>query len=122
MRRCRHVLDENARVHAAVEALGRSDGRRLGELFAASHRSLRELYQVSCAELDAMVEAAGAAPGCVAARMTGGGFGGCTINLVERDQTDAFVLAALEGYRRTTGREGRALMTCACDGVGVVDL
>ena len=122
LRRCRHVLAENGRVHSAVEALGRADGRRLGELFAASHQSLRDDYQVSCVELDAMVEAALTAPGVVAARMTGGGFGGCTVNLVDRTKTDLFAGAALESYRIATGREGRALATCASDGVRAVDL
>jgi galactokinase len=117
VRRCRHVLAENGRVHAAVEALGLADGKALGTLFAASHDSLRDDYQVSCKELDAMVEAARGAPGCVAARMTGGGFGGSTVNLVEREQTAAFTAAVLEGYQRRTGREGKALITGAADGV-----
>jgi galactokinase len=119
LRRCRHVLTENERVHEAVAALGAGDGAALRRLFAASHRSLRDDYEVSCRELDAMVEAAERAPGFVAGRMTGGGFGGATVNLVQRGEAEAFAARALEEYRKLTGREGRALVTAASDGARV---
>src|SRR5260370_28099095 len=81
--RCLHVITENARVKSVVEAFHRDDSKALGPLLQDSHRSLRDDYEVSCMELDLMVEIAAAQPGLIGARMTGGGFGGCTINLVE---------------------------------------
>ena len=83
-RRCEHVVREDERVLDTVAALRDGDLDALGRLFAASHASLRDLYEVSSAELDAMVDIAAAVPGVVASRMTGAGFGGCTVNLVER--------------------------------------
>ena len=82
-RRCRHVITENARVLAAAEALEQHDLRRFGELMVKSHSSLRSDYEVSSEELDVMVELAKWSEGVYGARMTGGGFGGCTVNLVD---------------------------------------
>jgi galactokinase len=95
--RCRHVITENARVNSAVEALHRGDSKALRPLLQESHRSLRDDYEVSCGELDLMVEIAMAQPGLMGARMTGGGFGGCTINLVES--------AAVNNFRRNVAEE-----------------
>src|SRR5260370_35900022 len=81
--RCRHVIAENARVKSAVEAFHPGDTAALGRLLQDSHRSLRDDYEVSCGELDLMVEIAVAQPGLIGARMTGGGFGGCSLNLVK---------------------------------------
>lgn len=116
LRRCRHVIAENERVHRAVAALESADARAIGELFAASHRSLRDDYEVSCPELDALVEAAWSAPGCIGARMTGGGFGGSTVNLVLAEKTEAFVEAVREAYQRTMGRDAKAIVTTAAEG------
>jgi galactokinase len=102
-RRCHHVVTENARVLAAAAALQRGDLAAMGALMAASHASLRDDYEVSCAELDAMVEAALASPGCVGARMTGGGFGGCTVNLVATDAVTEFTTSVRERYHQATG-------------------
>src|SRR5215831_17924797 len=77
--RCRHVVTENDRVQSAVRAFESGDIRALGPLLGESHRSLRDDYDVSCRELDTMVDIAGAQRGVIGARMTGGGFGGCTI-------------------------------------------
>src|SRR5258708_38160528 len=74
--RCRHVITENARVKSAVEAFHRGDRKALGTLMQDSHRSLRDDYEVSCKELELMVEIASVQPGLIGARMTGGGFGG----------------------------------------------
>src|SRR5947207_3435825 len=82
-RRCRHVVAENVRVQAAAAALERRDLREFGRLMGESHRSLRDDYEVSCEELDLMVDLANKQAGVYGARMTGGGFGGCTINIVE---------------------------------------
>jgi galactokinase len=105
-RRCRHVVTENERTLEAVEALRAGSFEQMGALMAASHRSLRDDYEVSCRELDAMVEIAGGIDGVIGARMTGGGFGGCTINLVERNAVERFRDVVLREYREMTGIEG----------------
>lgn len=83
-RRCRHVVSENERTLAAADAFRRSDLAKVGELMLASHRSLRDDYEVSCPELDLLVDAAVSIDGVYGARMTGGGFGGCTVNLIDK--------------------------------------
>jgi galactokinase len=102
-RRCRHVISENARVLAAGEALVQHDLHRFGELMAESHRSLRDDYEVSSRELDSMVEIACRVQGVYGARMTGGGFGGCTVNLVETGEVDEFKQTVANEYQRITG-------------------
>lgn len=99
-RRCRHVIAENERTLEGVEALARGDAVTFGRLMDASHASLRDDYEVSCAELDAMVEAAWRAPGVIGARMTGGGFGGCAVAMVEEGQAQAFSEQVAREYRR----------------------
>jgi len=84
----------------------------------ASHESLRDLYEVSCSELDAMVEAAEGLPGYIAGRMTGGGFGGCTINLVERGNAQAFAETVAARYRERTGVDADTYVCRAADGAG----
>ena len=84
-----------------------------------SHRSLRDDYEVSCTELDLMVQLAEQAKGVYGARMTGGGFGGCTINLVDADCVDAFRQSIREGYERATGRKPEIYVCSAADGVGL---
>jgi galactokinase len=101
-RRCRHVISENARVLAAAEALDRHDLHRFGQLMAASHISLRDDYEVSSRELDLMVELAADLEGVYGARMTGGGFGGCTINLVDDEHVENFQRIVAEGYEQAT--------------------
>jgi len=98
LRRCRHVVSENQRVLAAVEALRDNDVADFGRFMDLSHASLRDDYEVSCRELDEMVWLARDAPGCLGARMTGAGFGGCTVNLVREDQAEAFSGKVREGY------------------------
>lgn len=98
-RRRRHVATENQRVEDAVAALGSSDWQALGTLLTASHLSLRDDYEVSCRELDVTVEAALAA-GALGARMTGGGFGGCAIALIDAVRADDVSAAIDEAYRR----------------------
>lgn len=104
LRRCRHVITENARTLAAAEALRAGDFAALSRLMAASHASLAADYEVSCPELDLLVRIAAARPGVIGARMTGGGFGGCTVNLVREDAAGAFRAAVTEAYERETGR------------------
>jgi len=102
-RRVRHVVTENARVIGAAQAMCEQNYLSLGVLMDASHESLRDEYQVSCAELDAMVEIAWARPGVYGSRMTGGGFGGCTISLVDAEKADAFCESVARGYEERTG-------------------
>ncbi len=121
-RRARHVITENARVLRAVDAMRRGDAEEFGALMDASHKSLRDDYEVSCRELDALVEIARRLPGCLGARMTGAGFGGCTVNLVRADAVDAFVLALREAYRAATGLDAETYVCDAADGAGVFGL
>jgi galactokinase len=102
-RRCRHVVTENARVLAAGEALEQHDLDHFGKLMAESHASLRDDYEVSCRELDVMVELARKVEGVYGARMTGGGFGGCTVNLVREDKADEFRERVPREYEEITG-------------------
>jgi galactokinase len=102
-RRCRHVVSENARVLAASEALQQHDLHAFGLLMAESHASLRDDYEVSSRELDLMVELAAKVKGVYGARMTGGGFGGCTINLVEAESVADLQQTVSHGYHQITG-------------------
>jgi galactokinase len=117
-RRARHVITENERVQAAVRAAEAGDAAAFGRLMDASHASLQGDFEVSSEALDQAVAAARAAPGCLGARMTGAGFGGCAVALVEADATDAFVTAAAAGYQRASGRAGSFLVATAADGAG----
>ncbi len=101
-RRCRHIITENERVHAVAAAL-ESGNWRLFPLMAESHRSMRDDYEISCPELDVMVELAAKQPGIYGARMTGGGFGGCTINLVAAEHAPEFQRRMVAEYQAATG-------------------
>ncbi len=90
MRRARHVVTENARVQLFVHAAERGDLNRMGELFTESHRSMQHDYEITCDEVDFLVDTAIGIPGCHGARMTGGGFGGCTVNLVDPQAVEHF--------------------------------
>jgi galactokinase len=114
--RCRHVITENARVKSAVEAFRKGDIAALGPLLQDSHRSLRDDYQVSCRELDLMVEIAAAQPGLIGARMTGGGFGGCTINLVESAAVSNFRRDVAAAYSSKTGLTPEIYVSPASEG------
>jgi galactokinase len=119
-RRLRHVVTENARVLRAGEALTSGDMKRFGELMYESHMSLRDDYQVSCRELDIMVELARTAPGTMGARMTGGGFGGCTVNLVQGDAVEKFVARISKEYYGQFGISPEIYVTEANDGASRV--
>ncbi len=119
-RRCRHVVEENDRALAAVPALESGDRAALRDLFAASHASLRDLYEVSSPALDVAVAIAAATPGVIASRMTGAGFGGCTVNLVERDAVAAVTSAMARDYPSRTGLQARVFGVTATDGAGIV--
>lgn len=102
--RCRHVVRENARVLDGAAALESGDVTRFGELMWASHASLRDDYAVSCDELDTLVEIAGEADGVLGSRMTGGGFGGCTVSLVHATAAATFEAQVRERYAQATGK------------------
>jgi galactokinase len=114
--RADHVVHEIARVHSAVTALRREDVQAFGALMFAGHVSLRDFYEVSIPELDALVEIARNQPGCIGARLTGAGFGGCTVNLVEEPKASVFVQGLKEEYLRRTGREAQVYLCKASDG------
>ena len=103
LKRARHVITENLRTVAAAEALVGNDMRELGLLMAEAHRSYSQDFEASCPEADTMVALAQDLPGLIGARLTGGGFGGCTINLVEADQARTFGASLAELYRIATG-------------------
>jgi galactokinase len=104
-KRCRHVVTENDRVHKLAAALQDGETGALSALMADSHRSLRDDYEVSCAELDLMVHLASQQPGVLGARMTGGGFGGSTVNLVNAADSHDFRRRVAAAYRSATGLE-----------------
>ncbi|MEW5989990.1 MAG: galactokinase [Chloroflexota bacterium] len=120
--RALHVVTENDRVAATERALGERDLDALGRLFAASHASLRDRFEVSSEALDALVEIAVATPGVIAARLTGAGFGGCTVNLVERGRADELRAAVDRDYAARTGLTPRVFVVDAVDGAGLVRL
>src|SRR5271169_4828059 len=115
-RRCRHVISEKTRVLDAAGALKQNDLERFGKLMAESHASLRDDYEVSCEELDLMVELARKCRGVYGARMTGGGFGGCTVNLVDRDVVDEFEVSVTQGYQQATRLLPEIYVCTAADG------
>jgi len=119
-RRCRHVVTENERVQHAAEALLNGDLRALGALMADSHRSMRDDYEISCSELDTMVEIASAQQGVIGSRMTGGGFGGCTINLIHADAAESFRLLVAAEYEKRTHIRPDIYIVSASDGVHAV--
>jgi galactokinase len=120
-KRCRHVVTENARVVAAASALERKDLGTFGELMRQSHRSLRDDYEVSCSELDLLVELAEKVDGVYGARMTGGGFGGCTVNLVQSNRVDAFKEMVAKGYADALGHAPEIYVCSAAQGAERVD-
>ena len=120
-RRCEHIVREDDRVMATVSALRDGDLEALGRLFAASHASLRDLLEVSSPELDVMVEIATGVPGVIASRMTGGGFGGCTVSLVVHGAEEALREKVLRDYFKRTGLNAKVYAVSAVDGAGEIE-
>ena len=114
--RCRHVISENARTVAAATALEQNDFAAFGKLMTQSHNSLKSDYQVSCTELDLMVDTALQINGVYGARMTGGGFGGCTINLVKAEQVENFTQIIAARYEELTKIKPEIYVCAAADG------
>jgi galactokinase len=119
-KRCRHVISEDARVTKAAACLEQGDLETFGALMAESHRSLRDDYEVSCTELDLMVTLAAQQECVYGARMTGGGFGGCTINLVKTERVSNFKSRVGDAYRKATGLEPQIFVSPAAEGASEV--
>jgi galactokinase len=121
-RRARHVVTENARVLETVAAIRAGDWARVGAALGASHASLRDDYEVSVPEIDALVELARGVDGVLGARLMGGGFGGSTLTLLRRDALDRFTATVAAGYRARTGREATIYPVEIVDGARVAPL
>ncbi|MFI5335452.1 MAG: galactokinase [Opitutales bacterium] len=121
-RRARHVITENTRVQEAAAALAAHDAGRLGRLMNDSHSSLRDDYEVSCQELDVITELARTQPGCLGARMTGAGFGGCAVALVRSESAATLAAAVGPAYRARCGLDAAIYITTATDGAAPVPL
>ncbi len=118
-KRARHIVEEIARTASAVELLKAGDVTHFGELMDQCHISLRDLYEVSCPELDIMVEIAQSLPGCYGARLTGAGFGGCTVNLVAQEAVEKFARNLAQTYEQRTGLHPEIYICHAADGARV---
>ena len=119
-RRVKHVVEENARVQAAARALRSADLEQFGCLMAESHASLRDSYEVSCPELDLMVELAGEQRGVFGSRMTGGGFGGSTVHLVDMRHADEFRRRMAQAYETQTGKHPETYLCAPAEGASEV--
>ncbi|HPT76403.1 MAG TPA: galactokinase [Defluviitaleaceae bacterium] len=121
-KRAEHVIYENARVKEAVEKLSQGDIMTFGKLLNQSHESLRDLYEVTGFELDSMVEEAWKQEGVLGSRMTGAGFGGCTISLVKEEAIEEFINRVGENYKKKTGLQGDFYIAGIGDGVRKIRL
>jgi galactokinase len=121
LKRCRHIITENTRTVAAADALEANNLPLLGRLMAEAHASYRDDFEASCKEADIMVELAWKQPGCVGARLTGGGFGGCTVNLVESAHAKQFAATMAEGYEKATGIHPEIYLSHASAGAHAVE-
>ncbi len=119
-RRARHVVTENARTLAAAGAMGQDDAAGLGRLMNASHVSLRDDFEVSSRELDIMVRCAQRVPACLGARMTGAGFGGCAVALVDASMAEGFAKAVVASYQASAGFTPSVYICTATNGAEVV--
>lgn len=118
-KRAKHVVTECARVKEAAKAMKSGDMVKLGALLDASHASLRDMYEVTGKELDALAAAAQSHPACLGSRMTGGGFGGCTVSLVKTAELDGFVKSVTAKYKQATGYTAEVYNTAIGDGITV---
>jgi galactokinase len=114
--RCRHIITENARVIEAREALLAGDVKRFGELMVQAHASMRDDFAASAPEVDALVEIALQQPGCFGARITGGGFGGCTVNVVAAEEAESFVAAVRRDYAKAVKIDADCFICAPADG------
>ena len=122
LRRARHIITENARTVAAADAMARGDAAEMGRLMDASHASMRDDFEISGPELNVMVDCARQAPGCFGARMTGGGFAGCAVALVQADRADEFAARVSADYEAATGLTPAIYISVASNGASVEEL
>lgn len=120
--RAKHVVEECERVRRAADAMKAGDMVKLGELLKQSHDSLRDLYEVTGKELDALQEAAIRQPSCLGSRMTGAGFGGCTISIVKKSETEDFKKAVCEEYKAKIGYDAACYEADLADGITVTKI
>ena len=120
-KRAKHAVYENQRTIRAVEALKNNDVELFGKLMNASHQSLRDDYEVSCEEIDILVDLAQAMPGVLGSRITGGGFGGCTVSIVKNDTVDRFVEEIGKAYKEKVGHEAEFYTVDIGDGASRID-
>ena len=118
-KRCRHLISDNGRVRAARVVMNAGDPVAFGKLMLAGHASERDDFECSCEEVDFLVETAAAQTGCFGARLTGGGFGGCTVNLVERGQVEAFTEGVRAAYEERFGIVADVFVCDAVDGAWI---
>ena len=119
-RRAKHAVSENQRTIRAVEALRENDVELFGRLMNESHQSLKEDYQVSCREIDILVDMAQAMPGVLGSRITGGGFGGCTVSIVRNDAVDGFISQIGKTYQEKVGHEAEFYVVDIGDGAKII--
>ena len=119
-RRAKHAVYENQRTIRAVEALRENDVELFGRLMNESHQSLKEDYQVSCREIDILVDMAQAMPGVLGSRITGGGFGGCTVSIVRNDAVDGFISQIGKTYQEKVGHEAEFYVVEIGDGARII--
>ncbi|CAJ1896776.1 unnamed protein product [Cylindrotheca closterium] len=121
-RRAKHVVTENARVEQTKAALEQGDWKQVGELMNQSHASMRDDYEVSCREIDMLVEIAQKQPGVYGSRLTGGGFGGCTVTLVDKSQAQNLVETLQKEYKAKTGKDCDPFQTQPAQGAHILTL
>jgi galactokinase len=119
-KRARHVVEEIGRSNQAEALLEAGDIQNFGRLMNECHVSLRDLYEVSCPELNTMVNIAQSVDGCIGARLTGAGFGGCTVNLVANERVEDFAQALSRGYESETGLHPEIYITRAVVGAELI--
>lgn len=118
-RRCLHIVTENQRVLESIQAMRQGQLQRFGELMIQSHKSQRDLFEVSCPEIDLLTELAGKVDGVLGSRLTGGGFGGSTVNLIRSDAIGQFETEVAVAYRKQTGIEPRIYICTPCAGATI---
>ncbi len=118
-KRAQHIVEEIDRVNQAAVDLAAGNAAAFGQLMFAGHASLRDLYEVSIPELDTLVEIAATLPGCLGARLSGAGFGGCTVNLVREDCAAEFIAGLIDGYAKACGKQAEVYLCRASQGAFV---
>lgn len=117
-RRCKYVVEENLRVQQVCEALKLGDIHQVGQLMSETHQGLCHDYEVSCIELDTLIDIAGTCEGHIGGRMMGGGFGGCTINLIRKDKVEEVIEKVVREYKKATTNDTKVYRVAIGDGVG----